>query len=164
MLFSLIYFFAPFSIFYIPYNYVIPQAMLHAIPQTHSAFYPHRIATSILELLPLQANVFVFIFWGIFPPVTSKKFCLVTFHLQGVAGASFQRDQVWLTKILFYILLRVAPSSQISHYNYVLHSFSLVVNSMVSGLLLLTRWFNSQGTYREQTFYLTLSIYCNCYI
>ena len=42
MFFSLIYFFAPFSIFYIPHNYVIPQAMPHAIPQTHSSFYPHR--------------------------------------------------------------------------------------------------------------------------
>jgi len=38
--FSLIYFFALFSIFY---NYVIPQAMPHAIPQTHSAFYPHHV-------------------------------------------------------------------------------------------------------------------------
>ena len=26
-----------------PHNYVIPQAMPHAIPQTHSAFYPHRV-------------------------------------------------------------------------------------------------------------------------
>ena len=34
--FSLIYLFAPFSIFY------IPQAVPHAILQTHSAFYPHR--------------------------------------------------------------------------------------------------------------------------
>ena len=42
MFFSLIYFFAPFSIFYITHNYVIPQAVPHAIPQTHSAFYPHR--------------------------------------------------------------------------------------------------------------------------
>ena len=25
-----------------PHDYVIPQAMPHAIPQTHSAFYPHR--------------------------------------------------------------------------------------------------------------------------
>ena len=41
MPFSLIYFFAPISIFYIPHNYVILQAMPHAIPQTHSAFYPH---------------------------------------------------------------------------------------------------------------------------
>ena len=39
---SFIYFFAPFSIFYIPHIYVIPQAMPHAIPQTHFAFYPHR--------------------------------------------------------------------------------------------------------------------------
>ena len=45
MPFSLIYFFAPVSIFYILHNYVIPQAMPHAIPQTHSAFYPHREIT-----------------------------------------------------------------------------------------------------------------------
>ena len=42
MFFSLIYFFAPHSIFYILHNYVIPQAMSRAIRQTHSAFYPHR--------------------------------------------------------------------------------------------------------------------------
>ena len=33
---SLIYFFKSFCIYYIPHNYVIPQ--------THSAFYPHRIS------------------------------------------------------------------------------------------------------------------------
>ena len=32
-IFSLIYFFKSFCIYYIPHNYVIPQAMLHAIPQ-----------------------------------------------------------------------------------------------------------------------------------
>ena len=32
MFFSLIYFFAPFSIFYILHNYFIPQAMPRAIP------------------------------------------------------------------------------------------------------------------------------------
>ena len=31
------------SIYYIPHNYVIPQAMPHAIPQTHSFFYPRRL-------------------------------------------------------------------------------------------------------------------------
>ena len=31
------------SIYYIPHNYVIRQAMPHAILQTHSAFYPHRV-------------------------------------------------------------------------------------------------------------------------
>ena len=41
MLSCLIYFFAPFPIDYIPHNYVIPQAMPHAIPQSF-AFYPHR--------------------------------------------------------------------------------------------------------------------------
>ena len=42
MLSCSIYFFSLFSINYIPHNYVITQAMPHAIPQTHSAFYPHR--------------------------------------------------------------------------------------------------------------------------
>ena len=42
MCFSLIYFSAPFSIFYIPHNYVIPQAVPRVISQTHSSFYPHR--------------------------------------------------------------------------------------------------------------------------
>ena len=44
-IFSLIYFFKSFCIYYIPHNYVIPQAMPHAIPQTHSAFYPHRLSS-----------------------------------------------------------------------------------------------------------------------
>ena len=39
-LFSLIYFFGSFCIYYIPHNYVILQAMPHAIAQTHCAFYP----------------------------------------------------------------------------------------------------------------------------
>ena len=51
MFFNLIYFFAPFSIFYIPHNYVIPQAMPHAIPQTHSAFYLHRVWRTQHDLL-----------------------------------------------------------------------------------------------------------------
>ena len=42
-LFGLIYFFVSFCIYYIPHNYVIPQAMPHAIRQTHSAFYPHLV-------------------------------------------------------------------------------------------------------------------------
>ena len=41
-LFSLIYFFGSFCIYYISHNYVIPQAIPRALPQTHSAFYPHR--------------------------------------------------------------------------------------------------------------------------
>ena len=31
------------SINYIPHNYVIPQVMPHASPQTHSAYYPRRL-------------------------------------------------------------------------------------------------------------------------
>ena len=60
MPFSLIYFFAPISIFYIPHNYVIPQAMPHAIPQTHSSFYPHRFTCtsfSVCHLLPKLGNI-----------------------------------------------------------------------------------------------------------
>ena len=44
-IFSFIYFFKSFCIYYIPHNYVIPQAMPHAIPQAHSSFYPHRLRT-----------------------------------------------------------------------------------------------------------------------
>ena len=36
-----LFFFETFCIYYIPKNYVIPQAMPHAILQTHSSFYPH---------------------------------------------------------------------------------------------------------------------------
>ena len=51
MPFSLIYFFAPVSIFYILHNYVIPQTMPHAIPQTHSAIYPHRENLELYHML-----------------------------------------------------------------------------------------------------------------
>ena len=37
-LFNLIYFFGSFCVYYIPHNYVIPQAMPHAIPQLISPF------------------------------------------------------------------------------------------------------------------------------
>ena len=42
MLFSLIHFFESLCINDTPHNYVIPQAMPHAIPQTYSVFYAHR--------------------------------------------------------------------------------------------------------------------------
>ena len=41
---QLIYFFKSFRISRISHNYAIPRAMPHAIPQTLSAFYPHRSA------------------------------------------------------------------------------------------------------------------------
>ena len=50
-LFSLIYFFGSFCVYYIPHIYVIAQAMPHAIPQTHSVFYPHRFAEEIFQCL-----------------------------------------------------------------------------------------------------------------
>ena len=40
------YFFETFCIYYIPQNYVIQQAMPHAIPQTHASFYPPWLQTS----------------------------------------------------------------------------------------------------------------------
>ena len=43
MLSCLIYFFAPFLVYQIPHIYVISQAMPHAIPKTHSSFYPHHM-------------------------------------------------------------------------------------------------------------------------
>ena len=52
------FFFSPFSICQISHNYVIPQAMPHAIPQTHSAFCPHRFKGS-LKSPNVTANV-----WG----------------------------------------------------------------------------------------------------
>ena len=62
-LFSLIYFFGSFCVYYIPHNYVIPQPMPHAIPQTHSSSYTHRTLPTIhcrsqhcLELLHLFSH------------------------------------------------------------------------------------------------------------
>ena len=43
-IFTLIYFFKSFCIYYNPPNYVIPQAMPHAVPQAHPPFYPHRFS------------------------------------------------------------------------------------------------------------------------
>ena len=62
MFFSLIYFFAPFSTFYILHNYVILQAMPHAIPQTHSAIYPRLAWYTLLsrnwkELATMSCNI-----------------------------------------------------------------------------------------------------------
>ena len=57
-------FFAPcIYLYYIPHNYVIPQATLLAISQTHSVFYPHRsqiyLKTPLLHIWPEpQADTF----------------------------------------------------------------------------------------------------------
>ena len=64
MFLSLIYFFAPFSILYIPHNYVILQTMPHAIPQTRSTFYPHRtwytlISRNWKELATMSYNIII---------------------------------------------------------------------------------------------------------
>ena len=65
-LFSLIYFFGSFCIYYIPHNYVTPQAMPHAIPPTHSAFYLHRDLLNNLS----YANCF----WGLTYGFLNKNF------------------------------------------------------------------------------------------
>ena len=49
-LFSLIYFFGSFCVYYILHNYVIPQAMPHFIPQIHSSFYPHRFSVETFSI------------------------------------------------------------------------------------------------------------------
>ena len=41
---QLIYFFESFRKYRISHNYAMPQVMPHAIPQTHAAFYPHRMS------------------------------------------------------------------------------------------------------------------------
>ena len=60
------FFFAPFSINYIPHNYVIPQAMPHAIPQTHSACYPHRFLRRLLIYNHSRIIFPTFSFYSIF--------------------------------------------------------------------------------------------------
>ena len=52
-----IYFFGPFSIYYIPHNNVIPQAMPHAIAQIHFVFYPHRFKSYFL----VEVILFIFL-------------------------------------------------------------------------------------------------------
>ena len=85
MFFSLIYFFAPFSIFYILHNYVILQAVPHAIPQTHSAFYPHRSYTNYSFDLNLGRGLCIF---------TSFHFPDSGLYLSN--GFDFYLDLVWM--------------------------------------------------------------------
>ena len=67
----LIYFFAPFSVFYIPHNYVILQAMPLGIPQIHSAFYPNHtwytlISRNWKELATMSCNIIIITIFKIF--------------------------------------------------------------------------------------------------
>ena len=65
-LFSLIYFFQSFSIYYIPHDYVTPQAMPHVIPQTHFSFYSirsHQTSESAnwpIVYLPCRKGAFIY--------------------------------------------------------------------------------------------------------
>ena len=83
-IFSLIYFFKSFSIYYIPHNYVIPQAMRHAIPQTHSASYPHRLRFAcvswiLLWLASTQSTFLKFFRCSRFFEFDSKRNCMAKF-------------------------------------------------------------------------------------
>ena len=53
-LFISMYLFESFCTYYVPHNYVIPLVTLHAIPQTHSFFYPDRWRLSVQPPLNLR--------------------------------------------------------------------------------------------------------------
>ena len=99
-IFSLIYFFKSFCIYYIPHNYVIPQAMPHAIPQTHSSFYPLRFCktaglnfTHIFNPAGLYDQ-----FWWDDPQNSDKNQSFSCFH---VLSITFQWEcQSWSIPIL----------------------------------------------------------------
>ena len=83
-IFSLIYFFNSSCIYYITHNYVIPQAMPHAIPQTHSTFYPHRRFSAgcvgeFLQLLDFDTKLVKFLL----------KLISVTFYSKGYTESIF---------------------------------------------------------------------------
>ena len=91
MFFSLIYFFAPFSIFYISHNYVILQSMPHAIPQTRSAFYPHRtwytlISRNWKELATVSCNIIIITILKIFPIKKLKSKCTVNLKKENISA------------------------------------------------------------------------------
>ena len=91
MFFSLIYFFAPFSIFYIPHNYVILQSMPHAIPQTRSAFYPHRtwytlISRNWKELATVSCNIIIITILKIFPIKKLKSKSTVNLKKENISA------------------------------------------------------------------------------
>ena len=84
----LIYFFAPFSINHIPHNYVIPQAMPHAIPQTHSTFYPHRLIDLIYTNYPDKVD-----YSGVCNVSISDHSLVFAYRKLSIAGNRFQKTQ-----------------------------------------------------------------------
>ena len=89
--FSLVYFFASFSIFFNPHNYVILQTMPHAIPQTCSAFYPHRtwytlISRNWKELATVSCNIIIITILKIFPIKKLKSKCTVNLKKENISA------------------------------------------------------------------------------
>ena len=95
MLFILIYFIAPFTIFYIPHNYVIPQAVPHAIPETHSAFYPHRR--------------FILALGGIFKPLRDKE----TQQLETIQDSTISSTFTLITNLHQPLYIKTTEKQQI---------------------------------------------------
>ena len=91
-IFSFSYFFKSFCLYYVPHNYVIPQAMPHAIPQTHSAFYPHRcgkalaIVNNFIEaylFLPRRSAISLAqLFWSV-----DLMLCVIIYNSTGNPGS-----------------------------------------------------------------------------
>ena len=51
--------------YYISHNYVIPQAMPHAIPQTHSAVYSHSLYISVMNIGKFLICIFLWIIFSL---------------------------------------------------------------------------------------------------
>ena len=108
MFFSLIYFFAPFSIFYIPHNYVILQSMPHAIPQTRSAFYPHRtwytlISRNWKELATMSCNIIIITILKIFPTKKLKSKCLMYVVMCMLSKVNLKKENISADLVIWII-------------------------------------------------------------
>ena len=57
-LFISMYLFESFCTYCVPHNYAIPLVTLHAIPQNHSFFYPHRWRLSVQPPLNLRVLLY----------------------------------------------------------------------------------------------------------
>ena len=108
MFFSLIYFFAPFSIFYIPHNYVILQTMPHAIAQTRSAFYPHRtwytlISRNWKELATMSCNIIIITILKIFPTKKLKSKCLMYVVMCMLSKVNLKKENISADLVIWII-------------------------------------------------------------
>ena len=71
-------------VYYILHNYVILQAMPHAIPQTHSAFYPHRNRGASKKKI-LVKNVYFLALSKTFLPLINE-------NEQGPSGGGLEKN------------------------------------------------------------------------